>query len=126
MYLKIEFESDIPIYVQIRNQIIEGIASGKLKEGDELPSIRQLASDFGINLHTVNKAYDMLKNDGFLAVHRRKGVVISNNAVADDKFIEVFKSQVGPFLAEALCRGMTQKQIIELCSKILGGYKGDE
>ena len=66
MILKIDFDSDIPIYVQIKNQIIEGIAKGEIDKGEELPSVRALAEDIGINMHTVNKAYNMLKDEGYI------------------------------------------------------------
>ncbi len=62
MILKIDFDSDIPIYVQIKNQVVEGIARGELEEGEELPSVRGLADDIGVNMHTVNKAYSLLKD----------------------------------------------------------------
>lgn len=123
MLLRIEFESDIPIYMQIKNQIIEGIALGMLKEGDELPSIRQLASDFGINLHTVKKAYDILKDEGFLSVHRRKGYVVTKNASADDNFIEELKKDLQPILANAYSRGMTEDEILKICREILEQFK---
>jgi len=123
LLLRIEFESDIPIYMQIKNQIIEGIALGMLKEGDELPSIRQLATDFGINLHTVKKAYDILKDEGFLNVHRRKGYVVTKNATADDNFIESLKKEIHPILANAYCRGMTQDEILRICKEILEQFK---
>ncbi len=57
MFIKIDFESEIPIYIQIKDQIIEGIASGYLDEGESLPSVRQFAKDIGVNMHTVKKAY---------------------------------------------------------------------
>ncbi|MGF7398789.1 GntR family transcriptional regulator [Thermoanaerobacterium thermosaccharolyticum] len=124
MFLKIEFESEIPIYVQIRNQIVEGIALGKIKEGDSLPSIRQLAGDFGINLHTVKKAFDILKDEGYLIVYRRKGYVVCKNAVVDEKFIENYKNQISPILADAYCRGMTHEEIMKICGEILRQFKG--
>ncbi|MDK2806907.1 MAG: hypothetical protein PWQ94_2071 [Thermoanaerobacterium sp.] len=105
--------------MQIKNQIIEGIALGMLKEGDELPSIRQLASDFGINLHTVKKAYDILKDEGFLSVHRRKGYVVTKNAFADDNFIEELKKNLQPILANAYSRGMAEDEILKICKEIL-------
>ena len=74
MLIKItNFRSEIPIYAQIKNQIVEGIASGILPEGESLPSVRQFAVDMGINMHTVNKAYSILKRDGFVIIHKRKG-----------------------------------------------------
>ena len=56
MILSIDQRSEAPLYLQIRDQVIEAIARGELAPGDALPSVRSLASDLGINLHTVNKA----------------------------------------------------------------------
>ena len=70
MFLEINLESEIPIYTQIRNEIIKGIALGQLNEGDGLPSVRQMAADMGINMHTINKGYNLLKQEGFLSIHR--------------------------------------------------------
>ena len=61
MVLEIDFNSDEAIYIQLRNQIILGIATNRYREGDVLPSVRQLADEIGINMHTVNKAYTVLK-----------------------------------------------------------------
>ena len=79
MILKIDFDSDMPIYVQIKNQIIEGIAKGEIDKGEELPSVRALAEDIGINMHTVNKAYNMLKDEGYIKIDRRKGAIVALN-----------------------------------------------
>lgn len=73
MVIKIDFQSDEALYIQLRNQIILGIATSRIQEGDELPSVRQLAEDVGINMHTVNKAYAVLRQEGFLTIDRRKG-----------------------------------------------------
>ena len=61
MLIQIDFNSDEAIYMQLRNQIIMGIATSRLKEGETLPSVRQLADTIGINMHTVNKAYSVLR-----------------------------------------------------------------
>ena len=77
MILTIDFNSDEALYMQLRNQIIYGIANDEIKEGDSLPSVRQMADDIGINMHTVNKAYSVLKNEGFLKPDRRYGAIIA-------------------------------------------------
>ena len=77
MILRIDQASPDPVYLQIRNQIVEGIARGELVAGDSLPSVRALASDLGINLHTVHKAYDVLRQQGYVLIHRRRGALIS-------------------------------------------------
>ena len=77
MIIEIDFNSDEALYLQLRNQIILGIATSQFREGDSLPSVRQLADSIGINMHTVNKAYTVLKQEGFVKVDRRKGAVIA-------------------------------------------------
>ena len=73
--MKIDFNSDEAIYIQLRNQIIMGIATDRIREGDTLPSVRQMAEYVGINMHTVNKAYSVLRQEGFVKLDRRKGAV---------------------------------------------------
>ena len=80
MVLEIDFESDEAFYMQLRNQVIMGIATRQLHEGDTLPSVRQLADTVGINMHTVNKAYSMLREEGFLTLSKRTGAVIALDA----------------------------------------------
>ena len=77
MIIEIDFNSDEAIYIQLRNQIIMGIATSEIQEGESLPSVRQLAETVGINMHTVNKAYTVLKQEGYIKLDRRKGAVIS-------------------------------------------------
>ena len=79
MIIEIDFNSDEALYIQLRNQIIFGIATSRIQEGDSLPSVRQLADSIGINMHTVNKAYSVLKQEGFVRLDRRKGAVIALN-----------------------------------------------
>ncbi|MDR2108390.1 MAG: GntR family transcriptional regulator [Coriobacteriales bacterium] len=73
MFLSIEPGSDVPLYLQLRNQIVDALVRGELVEGDRLPSVRQLAVDLGINLHTVNKAYKALEREGYLRIQGRRG-----------------------------------------------------
>ena len=76
MVIEIDFQSDEALYTQLMNQIIMGIATSTIHEGDTLPSVRQLADNIGINMHTVNKAYNVLRQEGFLQLDRRRGAVI--------------------------------------------------
>ncbi|MDP4093124.1 MAG: GntR family transcriptional regulator [Bacillota bacterium] len=125
MLLELDFQSDVPIYIQLKVQIIEGIATGKLKPGESLPSVRQLAADLGINLHTVNKAYNFLKQDGFLVIHRQKGVVVNpdQSPNVNDEFITRLEGDLRPFAAEAYCRGMTEQQFGEICRNLFIEFK---
>ncbi len=78
MVIRIDQASPDPVYLQIREQIVAAIARGELLPGDRLPSVRSLASDLGINLHTVNKAYAALRDDGYLLMRGRTGAVVAD------------------------------------------------
>ena len=119
MLIKIKPDSDIPIYLQLREQIIDGIASGQLKPGDPLPSVRQMASDLGINMHTVNKAYIFLQTDGYVRVMGRRGVVIAEAPCPDSKTIKETEVELRRILNEAKARGLTKETITELFEKQL-------
>lgn len=77
MIVSIDGYSSDPLYKQIHDQIVAGIATGELEPGMSLPSVRSLASDLGINLHTVNKAYAVLRDEGYVQMRGRAGAVIS-------------------------------------------------
>ena len=125
MWLTIDLNADVPIYTQIRNGIIEGILTGELKPGESLPSVRQLASDLGINLHTVNKAYGVLKQEGFIRVHRKKGAVINSpeSYRAGEGYYGRLRAQLQPLIAEARCRGVSVDDFTGICGQIYEHYQ---
>ena len=88
MIIELDMSSSTPIYVQLRNQIVKGIGKGELKTGEKLPTVRQLASDAGVNTMTVNKAYQILKNEGFIRTDRRLGAFVSKSIADDTDFTE--------------------------------------
>ena len=120
--IEIDFNSDEAIYVQLCNQIIMGIATDQLKDGETLPSVRQLADTIGINMHTVNKAYSVLKQEGFLTIDRRKGAVISIDA---DKMraLEEMKQELLVVLARGCCRNVSREEVHALIDEIFDEYK---
>lgn len=120
MFIELDLQSEVPIYTQLVEQLIEGMANGQLKPGDPLPSVRSLAADLGINLHTVNKAYQVLKQDGFLQVHRKQGVVVQTGDMpgVTAEFEEKLARQLKALAAEAAVRGMKEEAFAELCSKV--------
>ena len=117
MIIEIDFNSDEAIYMQLRNQIILGIATSQYQEGDLLPSVRQLADTIGINMHTVNKAYTVLKQEGFVKVDRRRGAVI---AVDIDKMeaIQQLRKQLRVILAQASCKNISREEMHKLIDSI--------
>lgn len=122
MYIEIDFNSDEALYLQLRNQIIIGIATSQYQEGDTLPSVRQLADTIGINMHTVNKAYSVLKQEGFVKVDRRKGAVIS---VDIDKLqaIEELKKDLQVVLAKGRCKKVSKQEVHALIDEIYQNYE---
>ena len=121
MYIEIDFNSDEAIYMQLRNQIIMGIATSEIREGDTLPSVRQLAQTVGINMHTVNKAYAVLRQEGFVQLDRRKGAVI---AIDIDKLKAVaeMKEQLRIVLAQGCCKNISKEEVHGLVAEIFEEY----
>ncbi len=116
MFIELDLQSEVPLYKQLADQLVEGIASGKLTPGQPLPSVRTLAADLGINLHTVNKAYQTLKQEGFLEIHRKQGVIVQpgSRPKADAAFRERLQSDLRPLAAESVARGMSEEDLLEL------------
>ena len=125
MYLESDFNSDEAFYVQLYHQIIIGIATSRLQEGDTLPSVRQLADEVGINMHTVNKAYTVLKQEGFVKLDRRKGAVI---AVDFDKMevMQELMEDMEVLLAKATCRNISREEIHQMVDTMMDQFEGIE
>ena len=117
MLIEIDFNSNEAIYIQLRNQIIMGIATATIREGDSLPSVRQLAETIGVNMHTVNKAYNVLKQEGFISLDKRRGAVI---ALEEDKLkaLEEIREILQVVLAKACCKNISRTEIHELVDSI--------
>ena len=122
MLIEIDFNSEEAIYIQLRNQVILGIATANIHEGDSLPSVRQLADTIGVNMHTVNKAYKVLKQEGFITLDKRRGAVI---ALDENKIraVEEMRQQLQIVLAKACCRAISREEIHELVDEILDEYE---
>ena len=121
MFIEIDFNSDEAIYMQLRNQIILGIATSRFQEGDMLPSVRQLADSIGINMHTVNKAYTVVKQEGYVKVDRRKGAMI---ALDIDKMraLEEIRRELQVTLAKASCKNISGEEVHALIDEIYEDY----
>ena len=123
MYLEIDFNSDKAFYVQLCDQIIVGIATARLREGDALPSVRQLAEEIGINMHTVNKAYAVLKQEGFVKVDRRRGAVIAIDTDRAETIRELRK-ELKVILAKVSCKNISREEVHALIDEIYEDYGG--
>ena len=121
MFIEIDFKSDEAIYMQLRNQIILGIATAQFQEGDMLPSVRQLADTIGINMHTVNKAYTVLKQEGYVKVDRRKGAMIAIDIDRMQALADV-RRELQVTLAKASCKNISREEVHALIDEIYEDY----
>lgn len=116
MIIKIDFNSSEAIYMQLRNQIVIGIAQDKIKAGESLPSVRQLADELGVNMHTVNKAYALLKNDGYLTLDRRKGAVVCVSMDTKPQNLATMNVGMRMMVAEAICKDISLAEMHQIIS----------
>ncbi len=128
MIIKIDFNSDEAIYMQLRNQIIMGIAQDEIKDGESLPSVRQLADELGVNMHTVNKAYALLREDGYLKLDRRKGAVVCISLDSRPRHLEMMNLNMRMMVAEAVCKQISPEEMHQIISdmfKEFGEFRDD-
>lgn len=120
MLLTIDFASDQPIYMQIRNGIVAGIATGALRDGDTLPSVRTLGADIGVNLHTVNKAYKRLQSEGFIEIMRNSGTVVRAGDAAKNaaQFLDITENSLKNIVSEAITRNVDRMLIHKIIDNL--------
>lgn len=121
MYIEIDFNSDEALYIQLRNQIIFGIATDRIREGDSLPSVRQLAELVGINMHTVNKAYSVLRQEGFVKLDRRHGAIVCLD-VDKLRALEELKQDLTVVLAKAICKNVSREEVHRMVDRLYDAY----
>lgn len=124
MIIKLDMNSNIPIYVQLRNEIVMGIGRGDLKKGEGLPTVRQMAEDIGVNNMTVNKAYSILKNEGYIEIDRRHGAKINPSLDTTREFKEKLESELELIIAESGLKGIEYKEFMRMCEEIYKNMNG--
>ena len=127
MILSLELDGEVPIYQQLRDRIVEAIAEGELRVDDSLPATRQLATDLGINMHTVNKAYDLLRQEGLIRLGRRTGAVVIRAAGSGPPapgVAEHWEARVRTLLAEAVAKGLSPAEALRRCEAIIKDFDG--
>ncbi len=124
MILSIDFNSEEAIYMQLCNQIIMSIANDQIREGDSLPSVRQLADNIGINMHTVNKAYTILRQEGYIKLDRRHGAII---ALDVDKLeaMQELSDELRVVVAKAMCKNISTEEIHDIVDSVIREFSSD-
>ena len=118
MLIEIDFNSPEAIYIQLRNQIVMEIAQDRLHDGDSLPSVRSLAKDLGVNMHTVNKAYAILREEGYLKLDRRKGAIVSVERNRKEAELEKINSYMQMIVAQAICMEITKEEMKQIVGEM--------
>ncbi len=117
MVIAINEYSDVPIYIQIRNQIVLGISDGRLAPGEQLPTVRGLAEEMGVNSMTVNKAYQLLKQEGYIYTDRRNGAKVREIMNFSKELSAESKDLLQQVISEAKIRGIEQEEFFDICRK---------
>lgn len=120
MIFTLNMSSETPIYQQLRNQIVLGIGRGELLPGESLPTVRQLAEDIGVNNMTVNKAYQMLKAEGYIEIDRRHGAKIAEQAKDNAEFRAYLQDRMELTAAEAKAHGINVEAYMQICERAFG------
>ena len=123
MLIKIDTYAEKPIYEQLCDCIILGIASGQLAEGESLPSARNLAADLGVSFHTVNKSYDILHGAGYIIMNRRTTAIVAARKIQAD-MPAILSEKLALCAAEAICNGVDENAFIKICIEKYRGVKG--
>ena len=123
MLMQLDFSSDVPIYRQIRDQLVLGIASGDLNAGDKLPTIRALANEIGVNVMTVNKSYQILKQEGFITADRRGGTVVSGQG--SEALAKNISAELNLSAASAKLAGLSREKWLDICGQAFDDLSND-
>ena len=114
MIIRIDEYSDIPIYMQIRNQIVMGISSGELKPGEQLPTVRAHALEIGINTMTVSKTYQLLKQEGYIMTDRKNGARVRDNIAKSGVVSEENRTELRRIVSESRLAGISKEELKKL------------
>lgn len=123
MLIEIDFNSPEAIYIQLRNQIVMEIAQDRLHDGDSLPSVRSLARDLGVNMHTVNKAYAILREEGYLKLDRRRGAVVFVEKASKERELEKINAYMQMIVAQAICKEITKEEMKQIVGEMYDTFR---
>ncbi len=128
MFLQIEPNSDIPIYTQLTQQIIEGIANKNIKQGESLPSVRTLAADLGVNMHTVNKSYHELEKKGVISIVPKSGAIVNEISEKGSDIVQqldYMEEMLRPVVAEGMVKGLVMSDFETLIRRLVEKLHGE-
>jgi len=124
--LQLDFRSGLPIYIQITNQIESQVIGGKLQPGDQLPTVRALASELRVNFNTVARAYRMLDEARIISTQQGRGTYITEvppPAVKEKLRNETLEALAGRYIGEALRLEFSKQEISQMIKDQLKAWK---
>ena len=122
MDIGVDFESGVPIYMQLVDRIKQMVASGQLQPGQQLPTMRQLAADLRINYNTVGRAYSLLDQEGVISTQQGRGTFIASR-LSEEQIqrmrLDKLRSMIGQIVREALVLGYSPQEIEDIVGEQL-------
>lgn len=106
-WARLDLDSDVPVFLQLYRQLVAAILAGSVPADSRLPSARQLASDLAIHYHTVNKAYALLRRNGFAVLSRRKQLFARVPTAPSAAYLVDWSGRQEELLLEAMGSGLT-------------------
>lgn len=123
---KLNYKSGVPICDQIVNGFIRMRALGALNSGEQLPSVRSLAVELGVNPNTIQKAYQILEMSGVIYSVKGKGSFIAEGEAADNAVITAAKRDFRAAITAAAELGLSENELTEMVHKAFEGEETDE
>ncbi len=119
--IQILTNSDVPIYKQIREQVRTAILKGQLQTGEQLPSARQLATNLGINMLTVHKAWNELRQEGLIESRRGEGMFVlpQTREFSEEQKLQSLKTKGQEFLVLANSYGLSSSEALDILRELL-------
>ncbi|MDN5362078.1 MAG: hypothetical protein PWP70_1125 [Moorella sp. (in: firmicutes)] len=124
MSFAIDWESGIPLWLQVKQGLLRQILAGVYKPGEQLPTVRQLAVELSINYNTVNRAYMELERDGYIISRKGRGTFVAELDTANKQTeLNVVEEIIDEFLEKIIAAGVHPDAVIDLLQKHLEKIK---
>lgn len=119
MFIRLYDEDERDLYIQLTDEMVRLMAEGQLKQGDELPSIRKLASSLQVNTKTVQAAYQKLADEGFIVQRKKATALVSQDHFKENDWIGRWEKTFTRFQNECKARGLSDEEITQYINILL-------
>ncbi len=125
MNIFLDYHSRTPIYEQIKEQIVLDISRGVLKKDDQLPSLRQLSAQLGLNINTVKRALSELETQGVIYTIAGKGIFISGDTESQNIYLQQSLDTIKVALVNGKAMGVKREQVEEIINELFKGVENE-